>query len=149
MLLAPVFRLLDPLRRRLYYRRLPETLARGRHAEDLAHRYLEDKGYTVIQRNWKDRRKMVEVDLLAWSPDQPARLVFVEVKSRYSREFAAPERNLSREQIRNLLWAAEIYCDKGRIPLEQARFDVVAVVFTPTLDVEHNVDAFSFRAETW
>ena len=133
-LLAPLYRFADYLR----YRRHGNV---GRRGEDLAHRYLRRKGYIVVARNWRPPQGGGEVDLIAW---ERGVLVFVEVKTRLSADWSAPERDIDDEKILALRRAARDYIrraeadrgDDGEVP---ARFDVLSIVGER---IEHLRDAF-------
>lgn len=60
---------------------MKNTSATGQIGEDLAWDYLIEKGYSVIERNF--RQKWGELDIIAKAPDET--LVFVEVKTMRSR----------------------------------------------------------------
>ena len=62
---------------------------------------------------------------MAW---EGKRLVFVEVKTRTSADFGAPESAVVAEKRKRLLRAAADYARRVNVPLEQARFDIVSVV---------------------
>ena len=87
--LAPLYRVADGLR----YRKQGD---RGRHGEDLAHRYLRAKGFIVVARNWRPPQGGGEIDIIAWEGEW---LVFVEVKTRASAAGSAPERDIDIEKI--------------------------------------------------
>ena len=76
-----LFRLLDGVRHRSRRRTMSPDQVTGRRGEDLAHRYLQDQGLTVIGRNYRARSGMAELDIIAREGDK---LVFVEVKTRAS-----------------------------------------------------------------
>ncbi|MGJ5816161.1 YraN family protein [Paludibaculum fermentans] len=116
-------------------------MAWGRRAEDLAHRYLQTKGFQVVERNWADPARRGEVDILAWDGD---RLVFVEVKSRRNAEFGDPERAIGEEKIKRLRRAAWFFLRRWRIPEEKARFDLVTVLFEP-FEIRHIPDSWSLH----
>src|SRR6185295_10596464 len=84
-----LYRLADAARDRGRRRFWTADLASGRRAEDLAHRFLRRRGMTIVARNYRPPFGGGEIDLIAWHGD---RLVFVEVKSRATGEFGAPER---------------------------------------------------------
>ncbi len=119
--------------------------ALGRRGEDVAHRYLEGLGYAVIQRNWRSRTGLHEIDLIAWLHGTPDRLVVVEVKSRRHSAFAAPDRNIDKSKESAVRRAAREFCVKKNVEEQLVRFDTVSVVFEPELRIEHNQDAFSWR----
>ncbi len=136
-----IYEICDEIRHRARARRWHETAAWGRRAEDLAHRFLQAKGLTVVERNWVGPGLRAEVDLIAW--DGPT-LVFVEVKSRRNLDYSAPERAMDDEKKRHVTAAARYFLRRWRMPEQQARFDLVTVVFEP-YRIEHQPDAWSFR----
>jgi putative endonuclease len=135
-----IYRAIDLLRHRARVRTWNADLATGRRAEDLAHRYLKERGYTVVARNFRTRSGSAEVDLIAWHG--PA-LVFVEVKSRISDEFGAPDRAIDLEKQRNILRGASEYLHRTGASWGVARFDVVNVIFGPPMTISHVEAAFS------
>lgn len=76
----------------------------GKAGEDLASIYLENKGYRIIQRNFRSRRN--EVDIIA---SQKNILHFVEVKTRSNLDFALPEAKVKGPKLKHLKEAAEAY----------------------------------------
>lgn len=91
----------------------------GKLGEDLAYKYLLDKGFRIVCRNWHYERK--EVDIIAMDGDV---LVFVEVKTRV-RTMSANDL-ISYNKVRYLEDAAEAYIkDSGHCG--DARFDIVKV----------------------
>ena len=136
MLLTPLYRLSDWLRHRARMRVWHSDHAWGRRAEDLAHRYLESKGYRIVERNWTHPNWRAEVDLIAWDGE---RLVFVEVKSRRNRDYSAPERSLDRLKREQVRKAAFYFMRRLRVGEEAIRFDLVTVVFEP-LEIRHLPD---------
>jgi putative endonuclease len=100
----------------------------GRIGEDLAHRYLRGQGCTIVARNYRTLSGSGEIDLVAW---QGKTLVFVEVKTRDSAEFGAPERAVDAGKERRLRTAARDYASRAGVEWERTRFDVVGVVLRP------------------
>jgi len=141
MWLNGVFRVCDELRFLARRKRWREEQALGRRAEDLAHRYLQAEGLTVVDRNWMLPGRAAEVDLVAWDGDT---VVFVEVKSRRDSSAGDPLRAIDPEKRRRLARAAALFLRRWRLPPEKARFDLVTVVFEP-FEIRHYRDAWSFR----
>jgi putative endonuclease len=120
---------------------LGDNHALGRAGEDLAARFLEACGYTLLARRW--RRPGGEIDLIV---ARDGRVVFVEVKTRGPRALAAPEggmRGRQRSCLRRLArrWLAE---NPERLGGE-CRCDVVAIEFGGEgrgLTLRHFADAF-------
>ena len=108
----------------------------GQRGEALATDFLLAHGYELVAANFKlpvgrNRRGAVveaELDLVAY--DGPT-LCFVEVKTRRSDWFAAPEANVDLRKQRQVTRAARAY--RRLLGLEGAprRYDVVAVVLPP------------------
>ncbi len=65
----------------------------GSFGEDLACKYLVDKGYKIIERNF--RKPWGEIDIIAKAPDKT--LVFVEVKTIQQSSWLAKEEQLQPE----------------------------------------------------
>lgn len=120
-------------------RRHPGHIALGRRAEDLAHRYLEAEGLTVVDRNWTLPDRDAEIDLVALDGDT---VVFVEVKSRTDAEAGDPWRAIDSNKQRRIARAARLFLRRWRIPPEKARFDIVTVVFEP-YQIRHYRNAWS------
>lgn len=140
-LLRMFFQACDRVRHQARLGAWREELARGRRAEDLAHRYLQAEGLTVVDRNWTAPDLGAEVDLIAWEGET---LVFVEVKSRASGVHGDPARAVGRDKRRQVIRAARHFLRRWRIPETRARFDLLTVVFEP-YEVRHFRDAWSFR----
>ena len=138
-----MFRLLlevsDRLRHRARKRRWHPDLASGRRGEDLAHRFLEQRGFRVVARNYRTRSGDGEIDLVAWEAET---LAFVEVKSRATEEFGTPDRAVDLEKQHALVHAAREYTRRAQVEWSYVRFDVVSVVFSDPPAVTHIQDAF-------
>lgn len=115
---------LDALRHAARLRRWHPHHAFGRRGEDLAHRLLRRHGYTIVARNYRTNTGSGEVDLVAWDRET---LVFVEVKSRRTDEFGAPESAIDLDKRTRLLRAARNYALRANVGWDRVRFDVVAV----------------------
>jgi putative endonuclease len=96
----------------------------GKLGEDEACRFLEDKGHTILARNW--RTGHLEIDIITLSGDG---LHFVEVKSRTAPVEASPEENVGLMKQRNIAQAAARYLAEAGFGDMEAWLDVVAVVF--------------------
>jgi putative endonuclease len=108
----------------------------GRRGEALAAEYLLARGYELVAANFKlgvgrSRRGAVveaELDLVAY--DGPT-LCFVEVKTRASDWFAAPEANVDLRKQRQVTRAARAYRRLLGLADPPRRYDVVTVVLPP------------------
>jgi putative endonuclease len=120
-------------------RTLTPEAALGKRGEDYAHRYLRRAGFLILARNYRPGGGEAEVDIVARDGDV---LVFVEVKSRSSAEFGAPDRAIDAAKQRNITRAARSYATRAGIPWNQVRFDTVSVLFTEPPSIIHHQDAF-------
>ena len=99
----------------------------GQRGEDIACRLLEEKGHTILERNW--RYGHLEIDII--SADIIG-IHFVEVKARCRSIQAPPQDNVDRTKQRRVARAAQAYLRTSRgLPLRnmECLFDVVAVTF--------------------
>jgi putative endonuclease len=129
-----LYRAADALRRRYLQH------DHGRIGEDLAHRYLRRRGYTVIARNYRTRSGSGEIDIVAWNGPT---LVFIEVKTRQTDEYGSPDRAVDAEKKQRLRVAARDYARRAGVLPERTRFDVVSVVLGGKPRIEWVRDAFA------
>ncbi len=113
----------------------------GKWGEDEATLYLEDRGYAVLERDWKIGRR--DLDIIAVSPEGDT-LVVVEVKTRTNDEYQKPEEAVGRSKMRNLAVAANAYVKECHID-KNLRFDIISVIGKghQVLSIEHLKDAFN------
>src|SRR3989442_955794 len=137
-----LYKLADSARDRGRKRFWPADHASGRRAEDLAHRFLQQRGMIIVARNYRPPSGAGEIDLIGWDGD---RLAFVEVKSRASEEFGAPDRAVDEEKQRFLERSARDYARRAGVDWNRVRFDIVSVVFSEPVHVELFADAFQPR----
>ena len=93
----------------------------GQKAEELAAAFLQAKGLTVLERNF--RAKVGEIDLIAQDGDE---VVFVEVRARASKDFGGAAASVDGAKRRKLIRAAALWL-QARGWDGACRFDVVAL----------------------
>ena len=94
----------------------------GQRGEDIAASYLMDKGYTIIERNW--RCTAGELDIIMETGDT---IVFVEVRTRISRRFGTAEESVTPAKQARLIELAQTYLQEtGRLH-HPWRIDVAAI----------------------
>ena len=111
-------------------------LALGARGEEFAAAYLERAGFLLVAANFKlpvgrNLRGAIvqaEIDLVAYEGDV---LCFVEVKTRASDWFAAPEQNVDRRKQRQITRAARAYRRTFGLSSVPYRYDVVSVILPP------------------
>jgi putative endonuclease len=129
----------DAVRHKLRLQQQNAALAWGRRGEDLAHRYLQARGYTIVARNYRTRSGTAECDLVARKDNT---VVFVEVKTRATDRYGAPELAVDRDKRHHIVRAAADYLLRTDASWAQARFDIISVLFGDGERIEHHVDAF-------
>ena len=113
----------------------------GKWGEELAAKYLEQKGYVIRDRDW--RQGKLDLDIVAVADDGET-VVFVEVKARKTNAFGQPEQAVDVKKIQRLARAADSYVKSLGVsaPL---RFDIVSIIGDQkeAQTIEHIVDAFN------
>jgi putative endonuclease len=111
----------------------------GRHGEELAVEYLQERGYAVLDRNWRCRDG--EIDLVATDRNQ---LVIVEVKTRSGTAFGDPAEAVTVRKAVQVRRVTQSWLAAHRIKWCEIRFDVVAVLIEPGTDpsIRHYESAF-------
>lgn len=118
----------------------------GRRGEDLAVDFLEQRGYRILERNYRFERS--EVDIVCFEPDDRnvhrGEIVFVEVKTRTSTAFGMPEESVTPEKQRHIIKASRAYLYEAGLERSPCRFDVVSVLIgrEAAPEVRHFKDAF-------
>lgn len=103
----------------------------GKKGEKLAAVYLQRHGYRILTTNF--RSKLGEIDIIA---QERSVLVFVEVKTRWSKKFGLPEEAVSPWKIRSITRTGEYFkMLRPELP-ESLRIDVVAISLSPGGEVE-------------
>ena len=122
--------------------RLAPHLELGRRGERLAAEFLRAHGYELVAANFRvnvgrNRRGALvqaEIDLVAY--EGPV-LCFVEVKTRRSDRFAAPEANVDLRKQRQVTRAARAYRRLLGLSGARHRYDVVSVVLPGNDEAGH------------
>lgn len=94
----------------------------GQWGEKVAALHLEAQGLAILERNWRCRDG--EIDLIARDGET---IVFVEVKTRRSRDFGAPEEALTSHKAAKLMQLGQQYMADRELDDVDWRIDLVAV----------------------
>ena len=108
----------------------------GQAGEEMAVAFMQNKGFKILERNF--RAGQSEIDIIGMDKEC---LVFVEVRLRKNADFGLPEQTMSKAKITSLKRGAEAYMRK-RDWLGDVRFDFIAIIQKPDLDIEHFMDVF-------
>jgi len=98
----------------------------GQMGESIAGVFLKNKGYTILERNW--RTPYGEIDLVA---SQNATIVFVEVKTRASRSLGPPEISITARKAEHMHDAAEYYIQQHPELMNDWRIDLITIQLQP------------------
>jgi putative endonuclease len=96
---------------------------RGGWAEDLARRFLQQKGMTPLKQNYRCRRG--EIDLIMRHEDT---IVFVEVRYRSRSDFGSGAESVDKRKQKKLVATAQYFLGSHAATVSApCRFDVVAI----------------------
>lgn len=116
---------------------MTDNIKKGNEGENLAAAYLEDKGYRILDRNY--RYKHAEIDLIA---EKDNWLIFVEVKTRTSLAFGYPEEFVDDKKINKILEGADQYLFETNWS-GNVRYDIVSIKMgSKSVQIDHFEDAF-------
>ncbi|MFH1159498.1 MAG: YraN family protein [bacterium] len=109
----------------------------GKRGEELAAQYFRDKGYKILETNWRFGHN--ELDLIAKDGNT---LVVAEVKTRHSNALGEPEMAVTRDKQRAIIRSANAFVRFRRLNME-VRFDIVSILITgDQVQINHIPDAF-------
>jgi putative endonuclease len=125
----------------------PPHFELGRRGEALAIEHLERSGYRIVAanfsvpigRNTRDVVVSAEIDVVAY--DGPT-LCFIEVKTRASDEFTAPQANVDLRKRRQIARAARGYRRMLGLMTAPYRYDVVTVLLPTDSSAGSHIELF-------
>jgi putative endonuclease len=107
-------------------------LQTGATGEELAARWYQEHGYTVLARNWRCREGELDLVLV-----RDGVIVFSEVKTRRSGRYGSPAEAVTLRKQRRLRSLAAQFLREQRQRADRIRFDVVAIL-GDTIDVRES-----------
>lgn len=114
---------------------------KGAVAEELAAAALVEKGYRILDRNWRCR--FGELDIVA---EIGATLVIIEVRSRSgTTSFGTPSESVNARKMMQVRNTAQQYVHQKRHHERSVRFDVISIILGADLSavsMEHIENAF-------
>jgi len=117
----------------------------GKYGEDVASKYLETKGYTIKERNY--RTFLGEIDIVC---EYKGNIIFVEVKTRCSDKFGQPEEAINFNKQQKIIKNALCYMSKYHLWEQNCCFDVILISITKNRDlknIKHVRNAFYFDSK--
>ena len=110
----------------------------GRIGEDISVKYLEQIGYTIIERNFECNQG--EIDIIAKDKNE---IVFIEVKTRTSNKYGAPSEAVNKIKQKHMLQTIKYYLYIRNLSDEFIRVDVIEVYINNNVyKVNHIKQAF-------
>lgn len=118
---------------------MAKHLSLGKQGELLARKYLQDNGYKILSTNFRHRK--FELDLVALHNEI---LVFVEVKTRSTDFFGAPEEAVDFTKEKHIADASEAFMlNNNSLHYIDIRFDIIAIIMNKSkTQIKHIEDAF-------
>jgi putative endonuclease len=115
-----------------------KNISLGKRGEEKAVDFLKEKGYEILEQNWRSGR--AEIDVIAKSGSC---IVFVEVKTRTNYAFGFPEESVSEHKQKMMIKAAGDYLYKHALECS-IRYDIIALYVSKdgTWYIKHFEDAF-------
>mgnify|MGYP001626654229 FL=1 len=123
----------------LYFSKMAEHYELGNKGEQLAVNYLINKGYKIVERNWRFQK--AEIDIIA---TKDKILICVEVKTRSTNDFGSPQDFVTPKKIKLMVSAMNEYILNKDLDIE-LRFDIIAITKDKSsFDIQHFKDAFLY-----
>lgn len=110
----------------------------GAVGEETAVRYLQEKGYRILERNFSN--SLGELDIIAMEREV---LVIVEVKTRKSLEYGYPREAVDLPKQRNIIRVTNSYLSRKNFWSLPVRFDVIEIILGNKTKINHFKNAFS------
>lgn len=110
----------------------------GKHAEEMAARFLEKRGWLVVARNYRCRGG--EIDLVCRDGKV---LVFVEVRLRRNAAYGGAGASITASKQRRIILAAKYYLAAHAKADSDCRFDCILLDASTEKNIEWISDAFA------
>lgn len=120
----------------------PFRLPLGTRGETAACGFLKEKGYEILEKNYKC--KIGEIDVIARNR---GRLVFIEIKTRTSTYFGTPQEAVHLQKQEKIFKVAQWYLKEKKLVKIPVAFDVVAVLWKEGQPPEISLIADAFEKE--
>ncbi|MFD2229275.1 YraN family protein [Alkalimarinus sediminis] len=99
---------------------MSNTTKKGAHYEELAYRYLQRKGLSLLEKNFHHRQG--EIDLIM---RQGETLVFIEVRYRKASAYGSAEESITYRKQQSIISTANYFLMKKKLWDNPCRFDVI------------------------
>lgn len=116
---------------------MTNNIEKGKRGELVAKDYLLENGYSIINTNY--RNKIGEIDIIA---KRDHILIFVEVKTRTSRNYGYPYEAVNRKKQEKIVYCSLLYIQQNKLTNYQLRYDIIEVYLTNKVEINHIDNAF-------
>jgi putative endonuclease len=117
---------------------MKSTKELGKSGENRAVTFLEQKGLSIISRNY--RTTDGEIDIIAQDGDT---IVFVEVKTRRSLSFGVPEAGVDFRKQKQIKKVAQQFISHYQLFDRNCRYDILALLYEGTaVEIKYIQNAF-------
>lgn len=106
----------------------------GQKGELIAGMYLMKNGFRIIEKNW-NLHKGCEIDIIAYKNNK---LHFIEVKTRTSDKYGAPQQAINYKKLRNIGKAIQEYKFLNKIYNTEHQIDSIAIIYNSDDDYQLN-----------
>ncbi len=110
----------------------------GRVGEELAVRFLKERGHEILERNFRFSRG--EIDIISFYKGV---LIFTEVKTRRSERYGRPMEAVDHFKRRQIYTTAEYYLSTQSVNYRAMRFDVIEVFIGEQSMIHYIKNAFN------
>lgn len=116
----------------------------GLKGEGIAARWLEERGWQILDRRFRSGHRDLDLVALHVHPETGERVIaFVEVRTRSSSSFGVPTETVQRKKQREIRKAARAWVDLRGARGATLRFDLIGVLLEDkTPEIEYIPDAF-------
>jgi putative endonuclease len=101
---------------------MSKHLQTGKEGEEMAEEWLKEKGYEIVQKNW--RYSYYEIDIIA---SKGGILHFIEVKTRRSLTYGFPEEAVTFAKLTSMMSAGAAYLDLFSDNI-RVQYDVLSIL---------------------
>ncbi|UZE95571.1 YraN family protein [Alkalimarinus alittae] len=101
---------------------MSNTTEQGSFYEEMAHRYLQKQGLTLLEKNFRHRQG--EIDLIMRHDNT---LVFVEVRYRKQDFFGSAEESITYRKQQSIISTANYFLMKKKLWDTSCRFDAITI----------------------
>jgi putative endonuclease len=111
----------------------------GKVGEDLAEKYLVNKDYYILSKNYHSR--FGEIDIIA---SDGKSIVFVEVKTRTQNQFGSPLEATTKLKLSKMVKTSQFYLSQRNLHGQPYRFDAIEVIFGNEKPIINHITNITF-----